>query len=621
MDIKLYKNILEKVTCPYIIVKEHDLDKFKILELNDSFTSLVGFDKQELIDKNMEFLFENDESIYEYIKLCKKEDTYKSKIYIKSLKWWYDIKIDSIEQNLYIIWFESVHKVNEGIKYLLNKTVDIVWVKDKDLKYTHISEKGLDKLKLKYEDVIGKTDFDILDEKIAKVFFDSDKSLLLGGKDSNKAEMELFGCIYEANTDIIKDNEGNPIGILGYAIDKTEEIKLKNQLKQQHQTIEILMDAIPDYIFYKDLDSMLVYCNKSYAEKLVELPKSEIIGKKDSDMKVVNQDAHLYRERDLEVINSNSMKTYYEDVTLKDGSIVNLETIKVPYYNHHNEIIGLIGIARDITERIKYRNEIENIKMEFFTNLSHELRTPINIIFSTIQMMKFRLNTLKEEDYNFYKRYIDMTNQNALRLLKLVNNLIDSNKIDSGYIDFQPENYDIVNFVENICMSVSEFMKQKNMDIIFDTDTEQKIVCIDLDKVERIILNLLSNAIKFNKENEQIKVNISEDKDFISISVKDNGIGIPKDKLPYIFNRFKQVENSHVKLREGSGIGLSLVKSLVEMHDGEINVNSIENEGTEFIVKIPNKINEDIEYNEIDTMYDLKVDSIRVEFCDIYNNE
>ncbi|MGL5314338.1 MAG: sensor histidine kinase, partial [Peptostreptococcaceae bacterium] len=164
---------------------------------------------------------------------------------------------------------------------------------------------------------------------------------------------------------------------------------------------------------------------------------------------------------------------------------------------------------------------------------------------------------------------------------------------------------------------VSEFVKQKNMEIVFDTNVEENLLSFDLDNMERIILNLLSNAIKFNSEDGIIEVTIQCD-DEVKISVKDQGIGIPKEKIDNIFDRFEQVEDKFKKNKEGSGIGLSLVKSLVTFHHGSVSVNSEIGKGSEFIVTLPNVIRTDIKHEEKINTYN-NVNMMRVEFSDIYS--
>ena len=218
-------------------------------------------------------------------------------------------------------------------------------------------------------------------------------------------------------------------------------------------------------------------------------------------------------------------------------------------------------------------------------------------------------------------KYLKTMKQNCLRLVKLVNNILDLTKIDSNYYEIKKQNYDIVGLVETITLSVVDYAKHKNITIIFDTNTEEKIVACDPDKIERIILNLLSNAIKFTQPGGNILVAVYDRGEKIKISVKDNGIGIPRDKQKSIFNRFEQVDKSLTRQYEGSGIGLSIVKVLVEKHNGKITLNSELGKGSEFIIEIPCHIIDQWE-NESNLQNSFfthnHIERINIELSDIY---
>ena len=247
-----------------------------------------------------------------------------------------------------------------------------------------------------------------------------------------------------------------------------------------------------------------------------------------------------------------------------------------------------------------YDLEDNKLKLDFFVNISHELRTPVNLISSTIQLIKLNLKNLSKEDENIISKYIDIMESNSMRLIRLINNLIDSTKIDSGFVKFTPINADIIKFVEDVCDSVVDYVDFNKMNLIFDTDREEEIVLFDPDIIERILLNLLSNAVKFNKVDGTIYVNLYTKDDEIRITVRDEGIGIPKEKLSSIFKRFEQIQTKNKIEKQGSGIGLYLVKSLVTLHGGNIKVESKVNEGSKFIVTIPKKVLENGEELVID---------------------
>jgi signal transduction histidine kinase len=156
--------------------------------------------------------------------------------------------------------------------------------------------------------------------------------------------------------------------------------------------------------------------------------------------------------------------------------------------------------------------------------------------------------------------------------------------------------------------------------MVFDTDVEEKVLAYDADKIERIILNLISNAIKYTKQGGSIFVKINDQGDSIVISVRDTGIGIPEDKQKLVFERFVQVDKSLSRNREGSGIGLSLVKSLTQMHGGEVWLKSTYGVGSEFFVKLPVRLVDDdgTADNSANLISNEKIEKIKIEFSDIY---
>lgn len=250
---------------------------------------------------------------------------------------------------------------------------------------------------------------------------------------------------------------------------------------------------------------------------------------------------------------------------------------------------------------------------EFFSSMSHELKTPLNVIFSALQVLELYNSNDKSIKYS------KIMKQNCYRLLRLINNLIDMSKIDSGFLKLNLGNYNIIEIIEDITLSVTDFIETKGLSLIFDTEVEEKILSCDPDKIERIILNLLSNAIKFTNPGGEIKVNIYDEGQFVNIIIEDTGIGIPEDKHKLIFERFKQVDKSLQRNHEGSGIGLSLVKSLVEMHGGSIEIQSTLGKGSKFSIHIPAKVIGTTPMNIIHDSISNNIERIHIEFSDIYS--
>jgi len=318
---------------------------------------------------------------------------------------------------------------------------------------------------------------------------------------------------------------------------------------------------------------------------------------------------------------NNRQSNAVYSIKTRDGDIkiFNFYSSYIGKLQDGRSLLSKVGI--DVTEkkRLIELKEYDKIKTEFFSNISHELRTPINVIFSALQVLELKIKDYSCE--NLSSKYTKIMKQNCYRLLRLINNLIDITKIDSGYYDINKKNVDIVRLIENITMSVADYIETKGLSIKFDTSFEEKIIACDAEKMERIILNLLSNAVKFTPSGGKIIVNIKDCNENIEISVKDTGIGIPADKLNSIFERFVQVDKSLTRGHEGSGIGLSLVKCLVELQGGTISVKSRQGYGSEFKIKFPCQLVDETpdETPGSSSMGENSIEKINLEFSDIYN--
>ena len=260
----------------------------------------------------------------------------------------------------------------------------------------------------------------------------------------------------------------------------------------------------------------------------------------------------------------------------------------------------------------------DELRTQFFSNISHELRTPLNILICSFQLLKSKSEN-KDELFYYYKKYEDTISTNSSRMLRLINNIIDASKFDAGCFKMQFTNCDIISLVEEVTISIAKCEKAQNRNIIFDTNTEYLVIRCDPYNIERVILNLLSNAVKFTEKDGNIEVICEEEKDYLIIKVKDDGIGIPPEYRKRIFDRFVQVDRSFRRNTEGSGIGLSLVKSIVDEHGGEVYLNDKVSSGCEFIVKLPNIVI-DSEFNSLnyDTSTKKEINSrVSIELSDI----
>lgn len=325
----------------------------------------------------------------------------------------------------------------------------------------------------------------------------------------------------------------------------------------------------------------------------------------------------LFNDCSSKVIEYNKVLTFIAYLILLIG-------LYIEVVRRIEESIGLNSQVNDFKKlKIKYKEikEVEKAKGQFFANLSHEIKTPINIIYSCVQLLDINKKEGDRALWDAYNKYDNTIKQNCYRLLRLVNNLVDMTKIDSGYMSLTFVNYEIVSLVEDIILSIVPYVESKNINVLFDTYIEELEIKCDPESIERVILNLLSNAVKFTNYNGNIFVFMDADDDYVTIRIKDDGVGISEEVQEEIFKRFVQEDKSFNRKKEGSGIGLALVKSLVELHGGQVYLEKGIEKGSEFVVKLPNvriETEEETDNKIIDVDNKPLVQKIHIEFSDIY---
>ena len=255
-------------------------------------------------------------------------------------------------------------------------------------------------------------------------------------------------------------------------------------------------------------------------------------------------------------------------------------------------------------------NELLKNNDQYLLNIIHDLRSHLNVITSAAQFMEHNY----KDDKNL--KCIEIIKRNSFKMLKLINNLIDSNKIKNNYYKLNKKNIDIVPMIENTISCIEKFASERNINLIFDTNEEECIMAIDPEAIDRVIMNLLSNAIKFSNENSNIYINLVVKDKEIELSFKDEGCGISKEEKERIFDRFYQGKNNDNI--EGSGIGLNLCMLFVKAHDGKIFLESEINKGSIFTVILPRKIEDHIETVKEEGNLINKNQAVEIEFSDTY---
>mgnify|MGYP002904386235 CR=1 FL=1 len=232
-----------------------------------------------------------------------------------------------------------------------------------------------------------------------------------------------------------------------------------------------------------------------------------------------------------------------------------------------------------LKHEVSVEQQISDIKLRFFTNISHELRTPLTLIAGPVEQV------LKNDKLPTDAReQLVVVERNTSRMLRLVNQILDFRKIQNKKMKMQVQQLNVVAFVRKIMDNFESVAEEHNIDFLFQTEKEALNLWVDADKFEKIVFNLLSNAFKYTPNGKMITVFIREDEGTVSVGVQDQGIGIAENKRKSLFVRFENLVDKNIFNQASSGIGLSLVKELVEMHKATISVDSRLGEGSCFKV-------------------------------------
>ncbi|MDU6221788.1 PAS domain-containing sensor histidine kinase [Clostridium sp.] len=407
--------------------------------------------------------------------------------------------------------------------------------------------------------------------------------------------------------------------IIGSFIDKTDECEVIGKLKISENRLKSVAENILDFIITIDISGIVTFANTSAIESL-GVKVEEIIGHRYGEFfKKDNGDTFV-------IDNIKNSEIIKHKILCNNGDSLRVESV---FRRINSEFEGYVVISRSLemkeelkSLRVKYNEikEYDRIRAEFFANLSHEVRTPINIIYSCLQLLNNQKDNGYESLAKYYIKYEKTISQNAFRLLRLVNNLIDISKLDTGAMQIKVKNIDIISLIENITLSTVPYVEEKKINIMFDTSIEELIVGCDPEKIERVMLNLISNSVKFTPKGGEIFVDIQVDETWVYVRVKDTGIGIPMHLKDVIFERFVQSNKSFSREREGSGIGLALVKDIINKHNGEVMLEDSSEMGSTFLFKIPNLVMDDVWNDDDNRAAETAIqEKINIEFSDIYD--
>lgn len=584
---------------------------------NEPFNKLIeGYEnKGNSIDisKYLQFKFPNYQNLIDEIKKVATES--RGSLNIKS----YDKKIyrlectiDTIDEKSVIICIlkditqttliqnklEESEKMYKNLMDVLNEGVIIH--DSKNIKY--INDKGLDILGIN----ISKKEISIEDIKsiISKKFrerFLSNIQLVISEKEEkiiNKIEL-INGRIIELVTTNIKLNEEDLL--ISIVIDITELETTIMNIEQSEKTYKLLIQTLPEgIVIVNPMTNKHIYRN----EASIRMLKTIGLDKLNESIKTYLKEENYGEFRRFTIDKLNNIDISLAIVKRKEEG-----TLIVVFRMLDYEFKSM-----KLEKELNIMKEKNKFKTEFLSNVAYDIKKPINTIFETNNNLIKNKVKYNSENINNHTRLVK---QNCYRLIKLLNNIEYVSRIDNGTCTLELRKCDIVKLLENIVKISREYTDRKGIDISFKSELNKKILVLDTEKVEKIILNILSNAIKFTNVGGKIDINLYIENEQVCISIKDTGIGIPKDKIEVIFENFEQIDTTLSRGCEGTGMGLSVVKKLANLNNINISVESELNKGSEFKIILPNNIlSKNIKLQDKFTQNE----KIEIEFSDIYLN-
>jgi signal transduction histidine kinase len=390
----------------------------------------------------------------------------------------------------------------------------------------------------------------------------------------NRPYKVLFSDLYKQNAEM---NELN-----SEVVRKNRELEFTQAIiRKKEKMFKTFFISVPVPLAIISEKGRVMFINSSFQELVDEDNIKNIINKKiTSIIKNKNdEDANYSLMKKHSIISGvfeGKKEEKYVDMELVDISNNKEETLII-----FNDVTSKIKIGQ---LRAEMENNIfqERIKRDFLSNISHDLKTPINVIYSAAQLISVYVDSGNREAL---KKYNLISKLNCIGLIRLTNNLIDSSRIYSDYLSANLQVKNIVEIVEETVTSLIDYAKNKDVNLLFDTDEEEVYVNFDDEFIQRIIINLVSNAIKFSKEGGKIAVIIKTFDDKVKLLIIDNGIGMEEEFIERAFSRYAMGKNNENRSEKGTGIGLFVVKKLVEKQNAEIFIKSKVNEGTEIEIQ------------------------------------
>jgi len=401
-----------------------------------------------------------------------------------------------------------------------------------------------------------------------------------------------------ANARPLFGTNGEKLGAIAVMHDITEQKRTQDNLRHESALMQALMDNIPDAIYFKDTESRFTRVNRHAPYRGNNEP-ADVIGKTDFDFFIEAHARAAYEDEQRIMRTGQPIIDKVEQETYPDGSVTWLSTTKVPILDAAGRVAGLVGISRDITERklaeeerIRFvreqtaREEAEaanRFKDEFLAVVSHELRTPLTAILGWAHMLR-----AGQLDDKHATNALEIIERNARSQSQLIDDLLDVSRIITGKLRLDVRQIDPASFIESAIEALRPVAASKEVRIQKLMDADVISVAGDPSRLQQVVWNLLSNAIKFTPKGGRVQVRLERTDSHVEIAVSDTGVGIKPEFLPHVFERFRQADQTTTRQHGGLGLGLAIVRHLVELHGGSVQAESQgEGQGATFVMRLP----------------------------------
>ncbi len=378
------------------------------------------------------------------------------------------------------------------------------------------------------------------------------------------------------------DVKGNDeIGALSETFSNMKDV-LKNTLDEisgERQKFETLFLYLKDAVVAFNKEGKLMHINKM-AKRLFGFlsPESDDYMKDFNFSSMINVLQINYREVSVKY---KENKNYVVNDVMYDGKALDVTFAEFKYAEHGETMRGIMCLIHDVTGRY----ELDKSRREFVADVSHELRTPLTGIKGAVETV-LENPTLEEDTKN---NFLEMAIEECDRMTRLVGDLLVLSRLDNKKTSWKIETFDAERFIEHIYDVMSVSAKERAQTLTMKCESDIPDVTADKEKLQQVIINIVSNAIKYTPKGGNVAITAKNSGEFFLISVSDNGIGIPKDDLPRIFERFYRVEKSRTSDAGGTGLGLAIAKEIIDAHGGDIKIDSEIGRGTHVDVFIPHK--------------------------------